>query len=570
MSDMPQRPRQHELEDESRDALRAAIPSGWVFRDLSHDYGIDGEVEVFEEARATGLVFKVQLKATDTDSMEVRLRISQANYLRALEEPVLVVLYRAKDLALYARWFQSFDPYRDKQSKSGLTFLFDEGHSWSDETAAKLRRDLEIRRIIRPGGALPFKLWISTPVTGLVCGVDIAQIRIAILEAFSEFGDIVRLVDERDALGSLRITPEVCSVDVRSLASSTVHYPEPWPSDPAPGQAVADAMTCVGIVLERFGIQEAAGRLFARFARDSSIVNSSEMVTSIASCLERTGRFIEALALVEEAQEANPSEAEQLRMFASLLFSSTRPWLDETQGQAVVDYLENRHSSAETDSRRGEASYNLANWLQSIGRRQEALGWYERAAAEEPDYLARDYFHAELGGSLFETRRHAEAAASYERALELREDDQLRALLADALLMAGRYAEARVHFDQVLTSPDIASPEWNLKLRALDSIQAVADEAQARDEDAAHETLRRLDESSGLDQIRAMCHMALESDALCVDAWARIGFAEMERGSTDSLEPLLVAAVVARSSPELWPRPSCLRSPWIRGILLLS
>jgi len=43
----PSRTRAHELETESEAAFRAAIPSRWVFRRKSDDYGIDGEVEIF-------------------------------------------------------------------------------------------------------------------------------------------------------------------------------------------------------------------------------------------------------------------------------------------------------------------------------------------------------------------------------------------------------------------------------------------------------------------------------------------------------------------------------------------
>jgi hypothetical protein len=62
----PSRTRAHELETESEAAFRAAIPSRWVFRRKSDDYGIDGEVEIFDlNGKATGHLVLVQLKATD-------------------------------------------------------------------------------------------------------------------------------------------------------------------------------------------------------------------------------------------------------------------------------------------------------------------------------------------------------------------------------------------------------------------------------------------------------------------------------------------------------------------------
>lgn len=64
---MPKRHRSHQLESESRVAFRSLLPSTWVVRDLDQDYGIDAQVEIFDESgEATGLTFLVQLKATDS------------------------------------------------------------------------------------------------------------------------------------------------------------------------------------------------------------------------------------------------------------------------------------------------------------------------------------------------------------------------------------------------------------------------------------------------------------------------------------------------------------------------
>lgn len=75
---MPTRPEQHRSEDSSRRAFEALLPEEWVYRQLSHDYGIDGEVEVFSGGEATGLIFKVQLKGTRRDVRTVRLSHDKA------------------------------------------------------------------------------------------------------------------------------------------------------------------------------------------------------------------------------------------------------------------------------------------------------------------------------------------------------------------------------------------------------------------------------------------------------------------------------------------------------------
>lgn len=103
---MPKRTRHHELEDESVNAFRSCIPTKWVYRDKNKDYGIDGEVEIFDdEGKATGKVFYIQFKATDEHSpqkaLKVRIKVDHLQYWNLLSNPTLIVRYTSKDQRLY-------------------------------------------------------------------------------------------------------------------------------------------------------------------------------------------------------------------------------------------------------------------------------------------------------------------------------------------------------------------------------------------------------------------------------------------------------------------------------------
>ncbi|MDD3535035.1 MAG: DUF4365 domain-containing protein [Candidatus Cloacimonetes bacterium] len=64
---MQKRTKEHILEDKSKNVFRTLLPENWLFREKSHDYGIDGEIEIFDtDNKTTGLMFYIQLKATDS------------------------------------------------------------------------------------------------------------------------------------------------------------------------------------------------------------------------------------------------------------------------------------------------------------------------------------------------------------------------------------------------------------------------------------------------------------------------------------------------------------------------
>ena len=63
---LPRRTRTHILEERSVRKFESLLPEEWIYRTPSHDYGIDGEVEIIDiEGYTTGKKFLVQLKATD-------------------------------------------------------------------------------------------------------------------------------------------------------------------------------------------------------------------------------------------------------------------------------------------------------------------------------------------------------------------------------------------------------------------------------------------------------------------------------------------------------------------------
>jgi len=198
IGDMPQRPRPHVLEEESRKKFREAIPSQWVVRRLDPDYGIDEHIELFDETGdATGLSFLAQVKGTDSVDIKralgVPTEIETLRYYRSLDTPVMVVSYHSPTGSLFWRWAYEFDPYYARKGSKQVTFTIPKDNRWGDGTPSRVRRDLEtFRRLRSPniGWPIEFELVLEGDEFFEVPAVLIES---AIREAFQPLSSIIKL-----------------------------------------------------------------------------------------------------------------------------------------------------------------------------------------------------------------------------------------------------------------------------------------------------------------------------------------------------------------------------------------
>jgi len=145
---VPQRSRTHELEDESIDKFKARIPKRWVCREKDRDYGIDLEVEIFDEDRnATGLLFYVQLKATDDKSKErkVAIQVDRLRYLASFDIPSIVARYCSYTENIFWIWnFRALDQANINSKTVNIIF----SDEWSESTVVEIENVLrKFRRL---------------------------------------------------------------------------------------------------------------------------------------------------------------------------------------------------------------------------------------------------------------------------------------------------------------------------------------------------------------------------------------------------------------------------------------
>ncbi|PWB50543.1 MAG: hypothetical protein C3F13_16455 [Anaerolineales bacterium] len=111
---LPQRPREHILDDESRQFIRQMFPSEWIIENGYKDYGIDLVVEIVINGNVSGAHFLLQLKGTD--SLEIlksgyisySCNTSTLQYFLQRTELVIFSIYDSKEKVGYWIWIQDF------------------------------------------------------------------------------------------------------------------------------------------------------------------------------------------------------------------------------------------------------------------------------------------------------------------------------------------------------------------------------------------------------------------------------------------------------------------------------
>lgn len=96
----PERPRTHVVESSSLKVFNNVIVDEWLVRELTEqDYGIDLQLEIFENSQATGKILQIQLKGSDAPSYDKTapfvtyygIKSSTINYWSSLPIPVIFV-----------------------------------------------------------------------------------------------------------------------------------------------------------------------------------------------------------------------------------------------------------------------------------------------------------------------------------------------------------------------------------------------------------------------------------------------------------------------------------------------
>jgi|GEM_PF-1343129 len=561
---MPKRPRQHELEDESRRGFEQSLGPRFVYRRQESDYGIDGEVEEFRDGRATGVKYLVQLKATDeadlAKALSVRIDLDRADYYRSLALPVLMIRYHAVGGRLFARWFHAYTGPEPGPEQQSLLFRWHETDEWTAESPAGAAREARAFVALRQASLeLPVSFEIESDE--VVLGLSAPEIRIAIGHAARRAADLIDLDGSAEPLGRFFATADRVGAHLSGVSGATFTPGEDY--DPGSGgeRLAADVLVAAGLAFWRIGQADVASRLAALFLHEAQELRSPDVIMSFMTAMVQARRVTEALRTWDRLDALGDDHSRTAGFFFSFVATRLSRSLAPEEAAAFVDTTMRaigRRLDEGKPEEAGSPYYNLALHHAARAEPEEALRCYEGAAEYDGRYLGRAYYWREKAGILFILRRYEESAEAYDRAVQLGSDHFTLALHADALLFAGRYRLARETLAQFVANWAMPEPgaEWALKAILVDEIlDRFGLDEQERDTDGAGGLAGRLAEEAPDDPIlgKRLCEDALRLDALSPLPWFNMGRADLDLGNARAAGfDYLAAALLREDDPEAW------------------
>ncbi len=314
-------------------------------------------------------------------------------------------------------------------------------------------------------------------------------------------------------------------------------------------------MIGIAVALEKVGHVGLAARMTVEYSNESALIKEPAVAVRLADALARDHRVVDALELADTLKQRG-DDFEMASWFFEIAALRVADALSGRERTRYRQFLEGRLAASEEIADNHQiaiAHYNLANHLRGSVRPSGSFHHYRLAAKLYPAYRDFEYWCREVAGVLYEAHRFQAAVFFYQRAKEIGPDWPVNGLLGDALLFAGRYADAHDSYKEALSHSEPGMPEWALKAWALQFLRDQRGiDVQMR---LAHEAerLAAVDTVESEDERAARLNAALSQDLLCGLAWFNLGVQANRHGdSEDAFLCFLMAALCERQDTEAW------------------
>jgi tetratricopeptide (TPR) repeat protein len=428
---MPKRPRAHQLEDESKVAFRAALDPAWVVREKSHDYGVDLEVEVFDrDGTATGLIFNVQIKATDKSKIRTSVSVESAHlkYLNSLTLPTLLVRYNSIDKRSLYQWNFCLKPNEEQLENTSIKIEFNESQVVTPENCEEIKDTLYQLNCWR-GATTHSRVHLESIASSIDPDFQFEVAKVVSL-LVSELPNVFSPVRNQHVLRIQIIeTDSWVSISAGQLASYS--FERGHLASHSVRELISYAVLAIfGMLSYEYQAVELAKLLIDEKIKIAAKGIILHAIYGLSSNLDVAVQMALLCDLHKSVDETS-SEFHTWLLASSTSVSKVRPMMQFLNAKLEVAI------EAGDAQRQAMTLYNIANQLSNLGAKRGAVRCFNAARKAMPEYLARDYFLRELGGALFMSKRFGCAARIYRAALVASENAKVRFGLADALLFSG-------------------------------------------------------------------------------------------------------------------------------------
>ncbi|WP_393925553.1 DUF4365 domain-containing protein [Yoonia sp. R2-816] len=406
------------------------LPSAWVCRRKDKDYGIDLEVEVFDETgRSTGLMFLVQLKATDSPKMarSVKMKVDRLEYMSSLDAPSMLVLYCAPSRTFHWLWLPEIFARQSRPSAETITIKFDPTDAWGARTSHTIPTTLRIFRTLRiRSRQLPIGLAVESEQTEANVSVALNAAMSKILGVSSRFK---KGEDPNDCLPmQISFEGDKLKVGIDSIASVAVHLDIEDHND-----IFLWLCYVVACMAYRSDFDEHLHDLASFIVRENLACPSRELASVVAVGVVGDSELAAAIASLNGLHEIQ--DESYARYIHALL---SRAGSHDQKMTAINRFYEEAIAADvdQSDLVQAAIHYSFGDSLRIAVEMRAALRQFNLARRKCAEYLERAYFLSELRAILYFSGRYRLSARAYEASHAIEANAKTAICAGDALMFA--------------------------------------------------------------------------------------------------------------------------------------
>ncbi len=544
---MPKRPKQHQIGSKAVNKFVAFIPSEWVVRHISQDdYGIDLEVEIFENETATGLKFNVQSKSTKSKLEEKwkqeQFKVSTLNYFEAQQYPVLLIKYiEYKDFFLF-RWAHDKNKKGISEYTKKFTVHFDLERRLTTTCLPLLVQDTKNyitlkQKSLRP----PFYFNFILDNCYSQSNLDLA------LKEYQKEHSLFLIKREIDFVGTVQLSKKSLLISLGG-GSATFSTDLEGLEHTNYKKILSKVNMGIACLFSSVGMSIFSAQLFVDNYIESEDFVNNEILGNLLKDLFLCNRH-EDLKIIFKKFVIDQRKYPACMLFLMKLMRNYRK-SDEKQFNLVESLLEINLENAIDIADFGHIAaslYSLGNFYGSSGHGLKGLKYYNQARKIDFSYQYRAYFWSEIAAEMYNKNKYLWAQRYYQYALKFSEEEDLRPKLADCFLQKGEIDKALLQYKYYQKSHGKKTAYWLLKHHCLTEI---------KERFSIRNGHRLTDDAINLLNIGSQTTenyiKAIKFDFLCDLGWFNLGISLSETEPEDALWCFLWSAFLNNMDSAAW------------------